>query len=349
MSVLAKGVWNAKECCFLTVLIGGTRSLVGTLAAPFRPLQSIMILIWNKALPSEQKHTVTRKSCNIITDNSCIAWPCWYPFWYIYFPSSPLPYHLLPCMHPLPLAPLPQAALPHSTLPFPTLTTPPLPYTTIASLLSTPHPSAPLSFPFLPNPLIPYPTLPSHPSPTLPYHTPSIPYHTLSLTLSFTPLPSPRLPSPLLLTLPSTALPYAILSSHLIYSLSLSTLSSHQLPTPPLPYPTTLLSPPLSYQLHHSLPSPYPLTWRTLSCHLTCPTPPISSPFSSPLGYPILPSRLYSSLSYPSLAPLCSALLPTLTPPPRPYPNYPRIPYYPLRSHPSSRPLPCSTLPKPTL
>ena len=41
MSVLAKGVWNAKEWCFLTCLIVGTRSFVGILAAPFSPCKAL--------------------------------------------------------------------------------------------------------------------------------------------------------------------------------------------------------------------------------------------------------------------------------------------------------------------
>ena len=35
MSVLAKGVWDAKEWCFLTCLIGGTRSSIGILASSY--------------------------------------------------------------------------------------------------------------------------------------------------------------------------------------------------------------------------------------------------------------------------------------------------------------------------
>ena len=161
-------------------------------------------LIWNKALPSEQTHTVTRKSYNIITDNRCIACQCWYPFYIYIFPllSPTLP--STSYIHPLPFPPLPKATIPYSTLPFPTLTTPPLPYTTTAYLLSTPHPSPPLHSSSLSYPTLSYTILsiPRTPSPPLPYHTPSLPYHTLSPTLSSTPLPSPRLPSPPLPALP---------------------------------------------------------------------------------------------------------------------------------------------------
>ena len=212
------------------------------------------LLIWNKALPSEQTHTITHKSCNIITDNSCIACPCWYPFWLIFPLLSPtLPSTSMHASTPLPSPPLGCHTVPYSTLPFPTLTTPPLPYTTTASLLSTPHPSAPLSFPLLPNPLI-YPTLPSHPSHPLPYHTPSLLYHTLSHT--YPPLPYPHLGN--LPTLPSTPLPYAILSSHLLPFLPSPRISSPSYTTTSLPHYLTIPLPsaPLS---HHSL-SPNPLT-----------------------------------------------------------------------------------------
>ena len=140
-----------------------------------------------------------------------------------------------------PLPSLPLGCLPYSTLHFPTLTTLPLPYTTIASLLSTPHPSAPLSFLLLPNPLV-YPTLPSHP-------------------------------------LPSAALSYPLASSTIPYPLPI--LHSPTLTKATLPYPPFLQlpSPTLSYPLissHHSLLSPNPLTWRTLPCHLPSLTPPLS-------------------------------------------------------------------------
>ena len=85
-------------------------------------------------------------------------------------------------------------------------------------------------------------------------------------------------------------------------------LPSPRISSPPLPYPTTLLSPTLS---HHSLPSPYPLTWCTLPCHLPQPLP------SPPLSPPWLPCSTLLSLPYYTL----------------PFPTFPRTPFAPLPSH----------------
>ena len=177
------------------------------------PLLAENCLIWNKALPSEQTKTVTHKSCNIITDNSCIACPCWYPFWYICI-SPPLPYHLLPCMHPLPFPPPP--------LGWPTLFYPPFPYSHYPSSPIHYYRIPPLNSAPLRSTLLPSPTQPSHiPYPSLappplrcPIISPSLLYHTLSPT--YPPLPYPHQGNPPLPSLPSTPLPYAILPSHLI-------------------------------------------------------------------------------------------------------------------------------------
>ena len=151
---------------------------------------------------------------------------------YIYI-SPPFPYPTIyfhVCIH---SPSLPSPRLPYPILPSLSLLSLPLPYTTIASLLSTPHPSAPLFFPLLPNTLI-YPTLPSHPLPSAALSYPNLLYHTLSPT--YPPLSYHHLGNPTLPALPSTPLPYAFLPSHLIYSLSPSTLSSSAPhPTPPLP------------------------------------------------------------------------------------------------------------------
>ena len=128
---------------------------------------------------------------------------------YIYFLSPTLP---STSMHASTRLPSPPLGFPtYSSLPFPTLTIPLLPYTSIASLLSTPNTSTRLFFPLLPT-LAPPPL--SCPIITLAF--PIIPYPTL---------PSPRLPSP-----PYSYLNYPMLSYCLIYALSPSTLSSHQLP-----------------------------------------------------------------------------------------------------------------------
>ena len=224
------------------------------------PLLAENCLIWNKALPSEQTKTVTHKSCNIITDNSCIACPCWYPFWYICI-SPPLPYHLLPCMHPLPFPPPP--------LGWPTLFYPPFPYSHYPSSPIHYYRIPPLNSAPLRSTLLPSPTQPSH-----------IPYPSLA------PLPSAALSYPLA----SSTIPYPLLILHS------PTLTKATLPYPPF---LQLPSPTLSYPLissHHSLLSPNPLTWRTLPCHLPSLIPPISSPFSPPLGYPFLPSRPYPTI-----------------------------------------------------
>ena len=254
--------------------------------------------------------------------------------------------------------------LPSPPLGCPTLFYPPFPYSH--------YPSSPLHYHRIPSlnsaPLrSTYPTLsytlpfPRTPSPPLPYHTPSLLYHTLSPT--YPPLPYHHLGNPVvpsLPALPSTSLPYAILPSHLIYSLSPSTLSSHQFPTPhhpfltPLPY-SPLPSAPLS---HHSLLSLNPLTWHTLPCHLPSPTPPICPPFSPPLGHPILSSRPYPPilshfLTFPRTpsAPLprtsSTSLLTLLFPTIRSTRiSSPLVPYPALSSHPL--PYLSSTLPYPS-
>ena len=122
--------------------------------------------------PSEQTHTVTRQSCNTITDNSCMVFPCWYPFWYIHciHISSPLLYHLLPCMHPLPFPSLPSPRLPYPILPSLSLLSLPLLSPTLPS-----HPSSQLSSILLPSPTQPSNTL-SYPSlAPPPLHCPIIP------------------------------------------------------------------------------------------------------------------------------------------------------------------------------
>ena len=195
-------------------------------------------IIWNKALPSEQTHTVTHKSCNIITDNSCIHVDILFDI-YIYFPSSPLPYHLLPCMHPLPF---PYPILPSLSLLSLPLLSPKLPS----------HPSSQLRTPPLYTPSSP--TQPSHiPYPSLappPLHCPIIPLasSTIPYPPTYPPLPYPHLgncplPSLLFPQLPSPPLRYPTLSSHLLPFPIYPLLASVPHPTPPLPYPTTLLSP----------------------------------------------------------------------------------------------------------
>ena len=106
---------------------------------------------------------------------------------YIYI-SPPFPYPTIyfhVCIH---SPSLPSPRLPYPILPSLSLLSLPLPYTTIASLLSTPHPSAPLFFPLLPNHSY---TLhfPRTLSPPLPYHT---------LTSSTIPYPLPIFHSPAL-------------------------------------------------------------------------------------------------------------------------------------------------------
>ena len=106
-------------------------------------------IIWNKALPSEQTHKVTRKSCKIVIENNCIAWLCWcsalpcpalpsptllhsalssLPSFYPTFPTIPfnlpplpsnVPYHTSPLPYRALPSPLPYAALLHSTTPSP--------------------------------------------------------------------------------------------------------------------------------------------------------------------------------------------------------------------------------------
>ena len=161
------------------------------------------------------------------------------PFPYSHYPSSPLHYHRIP--------PLNSANL-LSTL-----------------LLSPTQPSHTLSYPSLAS------------LPRLPYHTPSLPYHTLSHTLRYPPLPYPHLGSPPFPTLPSAPLPSPTLSYPLIYSLSPSTLSLHQLPTqphrtPPLPFLT-----PLPYSALYLLSSPT-IHSPPLIPSPDVPYPPISPP-----------------------------------------------------------------------
>ena len=115
--------------------------------------------------------------------------PCTFssPVTYIYFPSSPLPYHILPCMHPLPSPPLPSPRLP-----YPILTSLPI-----------------ISLPFL------SPTLPSHSSSQLrtpPLHSPSLSYPTLSYTLPLSLAPPPlRCP---IIPLASSTKPYPLRILH---------------------------------------------------------------------------------------------------------------------------------------
>ena len=83
----------------------------------------------------------------------------------------------------------------------------------------------------------------------------------------------------------SPVLSYPLISSTPFPHIPSPHISSPPQPTPLLPYPTTLLSPPLPHHLlfsHHSLPSPYPLNWCTLPSHLPFPTPPISPFLFSP-------------------------------------------------------------------
>ena len=290
--------------------------------------------VWNKVLPSEQTHTVTRKSCNMITDNSCIVCPCWYPFWYVHI--FPLLCPTLPSISMHASTPLPSPLLgccTYSILPFPTLTTLPLPYTTIASLLATPHPqlhSPSLSYPTLSS--LSYPSLAPPPlrCPVIPLASPTIPY------------PFPYLPLPY----PHHSPPYSSLNSPpLCYP------PFHLLPFPINPLLSSAPHPTLTLHHYLVLPSPLPLfTPLPLSPHLTYPT--LQSPLPNPshllpsprLPYCTLPP--YPTVPFPTLPshPLCSSPLPTLVPPPLSYPTYPRIPYHPLRSHPS-RPLPSPYLP----
>ena len=125
----------------------------------------ILLLIWNKALPSEQTHKVNRKSCKIITENNCIAWPCWCS-------ALPCPALLCPVLScpALPTHPL-HPPFTRPSLPFP-VTYPPLPsnvtYHTIPFTL--PYPSLLFALPCLTS--LHY-TLPSPlQSPTLPYSPP---------------------------------------------------------------------------------------------------------------------------------------------------------------------------------
>ena len=180
----------------------------------------------------------------------------------------------------------------HASTPLPS-TRLPLPILLSLSLLSQPllsptlpsHPSSQLHT--LRSTLLPSPTQPSHISyPSLappPLRCPIIPLASSAIPCPI--LHSPRQLSLRLPTLPSTPLPYAILPSHFMYSLSPSTLSSHQFPTLPHPTPSLphylTLPLPSSPPSQHSLPSPYPLTWNTLICHL--PSPTLPSPPLSPL------------------------------------------------------------------
>ena len=167
--------------------------------------------------------------------------------------------------------------LPSPPLGCPTLFYPPFPYspyTTIASLLSTPHPSALLSFPLLPNPLI-YPTFPRTPSASLPYYTPSLLYHTLAPTyppLTYPHLGNHPLSSLLFPQLPSPALSYPLISSTSFPNYPLLASAPH----PSHPFLTPLPYSPLPLP-QHSLP---------LSPHLTYPTLP--SPPPQPLPSPPL-------------------------------------------------------------
>ena len=163
------------------------------------------------------------------------------------------------------------------------------------------------------------------------------------------------------ISLPSLLFPH-FPSPTLSYSLSPSppsTLSSHQLPTPPHPFLTLLPyspppcpSPPLPSPTIHSsplIPSP-DVSYPAIS-------PPISSP---PLGHPILPSRpsLSHFLPFPrdpsALLPyLSSHLLPSYTLPTPVFPTIrstrissPLAPYPALSSHPL--PYLFSTLPYPS-
>ena len=171
---------------------------------------------------------------------------------YIYFPPLPYPtIYFHACIH-SPSLPSPPLGCPtYSNFPFPNLTTLPLPSTTIASLLSTPHHS-----PTQPS-YICY-SFPSHHLPSAALSYPSPPLQHLIPYLSSNPLPSPRQPSPTLPTLPSTPLPYAILSSHLIY---FPHLPSPRISSPPHPFLTPLpYSPP---------PLPSPTIHLTISYPLT--------------------------------------------------------------------------------
>ena len=217
------------------------------------------------------------------------------PFPYSHYPSSPLHYHRIPPLKPAPLRStlLPSPTQLSHTLSYPSLAPTPL----RCPIISLASPTIPYPIPYLP---LPYPHLGSPPLPSSPYSS-----------------------------LNSPPLRYPTLSSHLLPFPIYPLLASASHPTPSLPHYLTLPSATLS---HHSLPSPYPLTWRTLPCHLPSPTPPISSPFSSPLGYPILPSRPYPTILSPFL----------------PFPRTPSAPLPYLSSHLLPSP-PLPTLAFPTI
>ena len=195
-------------------------------------------LIWNKALPSEQTHKVTCKSCKIVIENNCIAWLCWCSA----LPCPALPCPTLPCstllypLHPPSLyptfptipfnlpSPLLQCALPYHLL-YPTVPSPPL------CLINNHMQSVfiPVS-PALLHAIIPSPPL-YNPLPCLtPLHS-TIPYLPLYPTLPSPPLYLTLLwPTPLHSTLPS---PFTL--TYMYYpSLSYPALLHSILPSPPL-------------------------------------------------------------------------------------------------------------------
>ena len=185
-----------------------------------------MGVIWNEALPSEQTHKVTRKSCKIITENNCIAWPCWcsaLPCPVLSCPALPYP-PSPPSLYPtFPTIPcnLPSPSLQRSLSYHPLYRTLPssLPYP--ALLHFTTH-SPPLPF------TIPYPALlPSSPQ-TIPS---SLPYPPLYLTLLCpTPLHSTNSP----VTLLHSTISYNTFPSYLLCTLPYPTIHPH------LPYSTPL-------------------------------------------------------------------------------------------------------------
>ena len=139
----------------------------------------------------------------------------------------------------------------------------PLHYHRIPPLISAPLRSTLLPSATQPSHTLSYPSLAPHPlrCPIIPLASPTIPY-----PLPYPPLPYPHLGYPPLPSLLFPQLSYAILP--LISSTPLPLLPSPPISAPP--HNLTLPSPPLSSPTlcHHSLSSPYPLTWRTLSCHL---------------------------------------------------------------------------------
>ena len=249
-------------------------------------------LIWNKALPSEQTHTVTHKSCNIITDNSCIACPCWYPFWYIYIsppppyptiyfhacihspslPSPRLSYPILPSISLLSL-PLLSPQLPSPTLSYPLISSTPFPHLPSTRISSPLHPS------------LPYPTTLLSPSPPLPLPSAPLSHHSL---LSPNPLTWRTLPCHLPSPAPPISSPFSPPLGHLILpTRTYPTILSHFLPYPRTP------SAPLPYLSSHLLPSPtYPrISYHPLHSHLLPSRPlpcyTLSSP-TIPILYPTI-------------------------------------------------------------